>query len=245
MSISREELRSAIESLVNDYSNVIEKIERDLQERSEHETLLIDVIAERETYEKVVGDLQLLLVEESGTEYITEMALKHEYVEDFIEVLMKTSTPAELDERLRSIVDKDPKVNEYYRKTKESENPEYENLLGAHTEKERKYTMLEARAYSDAYNNELIRIGREIWKQVHCEIKELRIDPKRIKSNEFGETGIMVRAKLLDGSYGAVDIVNLEKESLLEWLRSNVEENKLAENVVGILFGHGQFHLGE
>lgn len=67
---------------------------------------------------------------------------------------------------------------------------------------------------------------------------ELKVDPER-NSNEFGSTGIYVRAKLPDGKWGSADIISLDKESLKIWLRSRGGENEWAENVIGILFQHG------
>lgn len=72
---------------------------------------------------------------------------------------------------------------------------------------------------------------------------DLKVDLNRIKSEEFGEqgTGILVRARL-DGRWAAVDIIHLTKESLLEWLCSRGGNNPWAEDVVGILLGHGHLH---
>jgi len=41
----------------------------------------------------------------------------------------------------------------------------------------------------------------------------------------------------------SADIIHLDKPSLREWLRSRDGENRMAEDVVGILLGHG--HLWE
>lgn len=70
---------------------------------------------------------------------------------------------------------------------------------------------------------------------------ELKVDSKRLK--QF-ETGIFVRATL-DGKWGSYDIADLEKESLLDWLRSRGGDNPWAEDVVGILLGHGCLHQDE
>lgn len=60
------------------------------------------------------------------------------------------------------------------------------------------------------------------------------------------ETGILVRASLTkaDGTakWDSFDIYYLEKASLLTWLKSRGGENKWAEDVVGILLGHGALH---
>jgi hypothetical protein len=68
---------------------------------------------------------------------------------------------------------------------------------------------------------------------------ELTIDPKREYLAEA--TGIYVRAKV-DNKWKSVDIAQLDKESLLRWLRSRDGDNPWAEDVVGILLGHGNLH---
>jgi hypothetical protein len=69
---------------------------------------------------------------------------------------------------------------------------------------------------------------------------ELRVDPNR--SEKLADsTGIYVRAIYL-GKWGSYDIAQLDKESLLEWLRSRGGDNPWAEDVVGILLGHGHLH---
>jgi hypothetical protein len=68
-----------------------------------------------------------------------------------------------------------------------------------------------------------------------------KVDPTR---TGMGESGIYVRA--LDGErWVSVDIVDLDKESLLHWLRSRGGDNPWAEDVVGILLGHGHLHAVE
>ena len=67
----------------------------------------------------------------------------------------------------------------------------------------------------------------------------LKIDMNR---REIGNTSIFVRAKMPGGEWESCDIAELEKESLLEWLRSRGGDNKWAEDVVGILRGHGHLH---
>ncbi len=52
-------------------------------------------------------------------------------------------------------------------------------------------------------------------------------------------TGIYVRALGLDSRWGSHDIAELDAPSLLAWLRSRGGSNPWAENVVGILLGHG------
>ena len=65
---------------------------------------------------------------------------------------------------------------------------------------------------------------------------ELRTDEDR--EGEF-DTGIYVRAKRADGAYGSVDIGELDKASLLTWMRSRGGENTWAEDCVGLLLTHG------
>ena len=71
---------------------------------------------------------------------------------------------------------------------------------------------------------------------------ELKVDLEREAENiKYGpQTGIYVRATKND-KWGSYDIADLEKESLLAWLKSNGGDNSTAENVVGILLGHGNF----
>lgn len=64
---------------------------------------------------------------------------------------------------------------------------------------------------------------------------DLTVDPAR---TWLTETGIYVRATLR-GKWGSYDIVSLDRHSLFAWLRSRDGQNYLAENVVGILLGHG------
>jgi len=72
----------------------------------------------------------------------------------------------------------------------------------------------------------------------------LKVDQKRyIDEKQDPITGIYVRAQLTDESWESVDIAELDSTSLLLWLRSRGGANPFAENVVGILLGHG--HLVE
>jgi len=68
----------------------------------------------------------------------------------------------------------------------------------------------------------------------------MKIDSQRY--DKFGRevelTGIFVRAEH-EGKWDAYDIYLLDAPSLLEWLRSRGGKNEWAENVVGILLGHG------
>jgi len=71
----------------------------------------------------------------------------------------------------------------------------------------------------------------------------LVIDPERNKEKEkWGGTGIYVRAfNGPDNKWDSVDIALLTKDSLQRWLKSRGGDNSWAENVVGILLGHGHF----
>ena len=68
---------------------------------------------------------------------------------------------------------------------------------------------------------------------------ELRVDPKR-KDNWAGKTAILVRAKLPDGSFGPVDIAELDRDSLHAWLRSRGGKNLWAENLILAMLDHPQ-----
>jgi len=54
--------------------------------------------------------------------------------------------------------------------------------------------------------------------------------------------GLYIRAEFPDGKWGAADIAQLTKGSLLSWLKSRGGDNPWAEDVVGILLGHGHLH---
>lgn len=71
----------------------------------------------------------------------------------------------------------------------------------------------------------------------------LKIDPARVDAGF--DTGIMVRAREPGdrGAFRATDIAELDRASLLEWLRSRGGNNPYAEDVVGILLGHGHLHV--
>jgi hypothetical protein len=68
------------------------------------------------------------------------------------------------------------------------------------------------------------------------------VDKDRLENKNLGSTRIFVRAQMPNGKYEAVDIVYLDAASLLAWLRSDGGRNELAENVIGILLGHGNIH---
>lgn len=59
----------------------------------------------------------------------------------------------------------------------------------------------------------------------------------------YQPTGIYVRAKHVDGGFESVDISQLTKSSLLNWLRSRGGNNVWAENVVGLILGYGALHI--
>lgn len=64
----------------------------------------------------------------------------------------------------------------------------------------------------------------------------LHVDVNRV---HLRGTGIYVRAKHENGHFGSFDIAELTRESLLVWLRSRGGYNPWAEDVVGVLLGHG------
>lgn len=68
----------------------------------------------------------------------------------------------------------------------------------------------------------------------------LKVMPERVNSEEMN-TGIYVRTQM-DGRWINSDIAWLEPASLLTWLRSRGGDNPWAEDVVGILLGHGHLH---
>jgi len=70
---------------------------------------------------------------------------------------------------------------------------------------------------------------------------DLVVIEDRWVDREKYKTGIYVRAITPDG-YKSVDIAVLTPTSLLKWLRIHGGENKLAENCVGVLLGHGGLH---
>ena len=71
---------------------------------------------------------------------------------------------------------------------------------------------------------------------------DLYVDSDRWRYKNDWRTGIPIRAKLRNGNLVTADIGVLEKDSLLAWLRSH-GDNIVAENVVGIILGHGHLHL--
>lgn len=65
----------------------------------------------------------------------------------------------------------------------------------------------------------------------------LCVDAKRLGACE-DDTSIFVRAKLPDGSFGSVNIAELTRASLHQWLRSRGGKNLWAENCVLAMLGH-------
>jgi hypothetical protein len=58
---------------------------------------------------------------------------------------------------------------------------------------------------------------------------------------EYGaDSGVLVRARLPEGGYEPVLLEDLDRASLLVWLRSKGGRNPLAENTVGQLLGAGR-----
>jgi len=76
---------------------------------------------------------------------------------------------------------------------------------------------------------------------------DLKIDVDRWSRRERFEnaTGIFIRALSPDNKWESVDISLLDRSSLLEWLKSRGGDNPYAEDVVGILLGHGHLHSGK
>lgn len=74
---------------------------------------------------------------------------------------------------------------------------------------------------------------------------KLVIDPERAAARYASDvgTGIYVRAADPEtGRVGSYDMAVLNKESLLDFLHSRGECNQWAEDIVGILMGHGHLH---
>lgn len=66
--------------------------------------------------------------------------------------------------------------------------------------------------------------------------KDLTADPARF--GNYGETGIYVRAKGVNGVWDSFDIVDLDRESLLSFIRSRGENSAWCESIILILLGH-------
>lgn len=65
--------------------------------------------------------------------------------------------------------------------------------------------------------------------------QELNCDP--VRTDCYPETRIYVRAKRSD-KWESVDIGELDRESLMIWLRSRGGDNPWAESTVALLLGH-------
>jgi hypothetical protein len=63
---------------------------------------------------------------------------------------------------------------------------------------------------------------------------DIKQDPERLA---LPETGIYVRAMNPQGRFASVDIVTLDRPSLMNWLRSRGGSNEWAENTVAALLG--------
>lgn len=69
---------------------------------------------------------------------------------------------------------------------------------------------------------------------------ELHADPERLR---LPGTGIFVRAINPETKrWATFDLAQLDKPSLLAWLRGRGGDNPRAENTVGVLLGHGNLH---
>lgn len=71
---------------------------------------------------------------------------------------------------------------------------------------------------------------------------DLIVDSHRLSlwhENDQQGTGIYVRARLED-RWGSYDIVTLDRDSLIRWLKCRGGDNQWAENVVLALLGHEQ-----
>lgn len=70
---------------------------------------------------------------------------------------------------------------------------------------------------------------------------DLNVIPERHEQKEHWQTGIFVRAKVGD-KWDSIDIATLDKPSLLSFLKSRGGDNRWAEDVCGIILGHGHLH---
>lgn len=68
---------------------------------------------------------------------------------------------------------------------------------------------------------------------------ELRVSS--IAVAEHNKTGVLVRARMPDDTWGNADIAELDRISLMRWLRSRGGMNLWAENTVICLLGWPQF----
>jgi hypothetical protein len=69
---------------------------------------------------------------------------------------------------------------------------------------------------------------------------DLRVDPDRgsINCDLHGHTGIYIRAIGLDGKWGSYDIAELDRASLLSWVKG--KDRLWLENLVLVMLGHNQ-----
>jgi hypothetical protein len=73
-------------------------------------------------------------------------------------------------------------------------------------------------------------------------MKEIKLVVDRGRSR-MPPTNVPIRAwDPVDQEWCTTDISYLNKASLLTWLKSRDGDNKLAEDLVGILMGHGHLH---
>lgn len=70
----------------------------------------------------------------------------------------------------------------------------------------------------------------------------LYVDPARRFAVYSNATGIFVRANDRTGHFINIDIAQLDRASLLRWLRSRGGDNPWAENVIGQMLGYGPLH---
>lgn len=69
---------------------------------------------------------------------------------------------------------------------------------------------------------------------------EYKVDPKRLTAIPHTKTGIYIRSTL-EGKWGAHDLMHLDRDSVLEWLRDAAHtESSRAEETVLVLLGHDQ-----
>ena len=72
-------------------------------------------------------------------------------------------------------------------------------------------------------------------------MERLRVDPDRLVAGD-GATGIYIRALDESDRWCSCDIAQLDKASLLAFLRCRGGDNPWAEDVIGIILGHGRLH---
>jgi hypothetical protein len=73
---------------------------------------------------------------------------------------------------------------------------------------------------------------------------DLNFDEARYNNEDMKDvTGIYIRAKTPSGNYDTGDIAQLDKKSLLSWLKSRGGDNAWAEDCVGIILGYGHLHI--